>query len=283
MKFSVIVPVYEHWHLVPTLLQCLTAQTLPRDEFEILLVDNGSSKFTPPDTLPPNARVLECQTPGSYAARNAALREARGEWLAFTDADCRPTPTWLEQLQTAATNNTTLLAGAVDVVSDAEKPNAYEMYDMVKGIPQAWYVRRGYAATANLAVPRKIVEALGGFDEKRFSGGDADFCLRAKAHGHQIIFLPDALVRHPARNSWNAIATKARRLKDGQLRQGTIRTRLIWYLRTPLPPVRQIVTFLCRQYHPPKYRVTAALVQLRVWGLELGGLYRLFSRAQERH
>lgn len=282
MKFSVIVPVYEHWHLVPTLLQCLTAQTLPRDEFEILLVDNGSSKFTPPDTLPPNARVLECQTPGSYAARNAALREARGEWLAFTDADCRPTPTWLEQLQTAATNNTTLLAGVVDVVSDAEKPNAYEMYDMVKGIPQAWYVRRGYSATANLAVPRRIVEELRGFDEKRFSGGDADFCLRAKIRGHRLRFVPEAIVKHPARDSWGAIATKARRVKGGQIRAGSSRRRLFWALRTLSPPVDLIIRFLRVRRLPLRYRLIAAAVQLRVWTLELGVLARGGAQTVER-
>ena len=161
-RISVIVPVYNDWHRIPRLLGCLAAQTLPTEQFEILLIDNGSDSFDPPQNLAPNARILNCETPGSYAARNHGIEQARGHWLAFTDADCLPAPDWLQQLlaQAPATADnsapTTILAGQVRMIASSAHPSAWEMHDLVKGIPQGWYVSRGYAATANLLVPADL-------------------------------------------------------------------------------------------------------------------------------
>src|SRR5690554_2350740 len=115
---TVIVPVYEHWHLIPALLQCLQRQTLGQERFEVLLVDNGSTHFAPPSELPTNTQILHCAAPGSYAARNQALQEAQGEWLVFTDADCLPATGWLEALMRKAESlagPNTVLAGAIEI------------------------------------------------------------------------------------------------------------------------------------------------------------------------
>jgi len=58
----------------------------------VLLVDNGSTHFSPPAVLPGNTPILYCATPGSCAARNQALPEGRGEWLVFTDRTVCPAP-----------------------------------------------------------------------------------------------------------------------------------------------------------------------------------------------
>lgn len=282
IRFSVIVPVYEHWHLVPMLVTCLECQTLPQHCFEVLLVDNGSKHFIPPESLPQNIRILHCDTPGSYAARNHGIAHAKGEWFAFTDSDCRPCNHWLEHLEAAIGefhDEMVILAGDVKVVSDSPKPNAYEMYDMVKGIPQAWYVSRGYAATANLTVHRNTIAIVSGFDAKRFSGGDADFCRRAVAQGAWLSFLADAVVEHPARDSWQAVATKARRIKGGQLRSGPIPKRLLWLVRTLLPPSIAIWRFMKDDKHPHTYRIIACCVQFRMWLFEIYEIFFIFLRS----
>ena len=278
---SVIVPVYEHWHLVPGLLARLEAQTLPQTEFEVLLVDNGSSQFDPPDPLPANARVLHWPTPGSYSARNHALEQACGEWIAFTDADCLPQADWLEQMQREADacgTRPTVLAGAVRMLQGNDCPNAYEMYDLVKGIPQAWYVSRGYATTANLAVTTALLAKLDGFDAHRYSGADAAFCRKAVASGASLRYVPDAVVEHPARNSWQALATKARRVKGGQLNGGTRKQRGFWLARTFTPPIIAFWRFLNTPGPPMRYRLVAIAVQLRIWALEMGEATRLMAR-----
>jgi glycosyltransferase involved in cell wall biosynthesis len=280
---TVIVPVYEHWHLIPALLQCLQRQTLGQERFEVLLVDNGSTHFYPPSELPTNTRILHCATPGSYAARNQALQEARGEWLVFTDADCLPGAGWLEALMRKATSlagSNSVLAGAVHIRASGPQPNIYEMYDLVKGIPQAWYVSRGYAVTANLAVPTELASRLGGFEAKRFSGGDADFVKCAISSGASLHYVPEAVVEHPARDSWSAIATKARRIKGGQLTAGTYGQRALWVIRSFTPPLVAWYRFMLRSRQPKRYRLMASILQARLWGLEALEALRLLLRRQ---
>lgn len=283
---SVIVPVYEHWQLVPALLDCLQAQTLPRKAFEVLLVDNGSTHFAPPERLPPNVQVHVCNTPGSYAARNEGIARARGEWLVFTDADCLPQPDWLENLIMhvgASGQPPALIAGAISMVGHHPKPNAYAMYDLVKGIPQALYVSRGYAATANLAMSAAVVRSLNGFDATRFAGSDADLCRRAVAAGHRLVYVPGAIVEHPARDTWQALVIKARRTKGGQLTTGARQRRLFLLLRTFTPPLIAFWRFLHARHAPLPYRLIAIVIQVRIWGVELQETARLaFSATAER-
>ncbi|WP_244468067.1 glycosyltransferase family 2 protein [Nitratireductor soli] len=286
MRFSVIVPVYQHWRLVPNLLACLDRQIFPQSKFETLLVDNGSTELTIPEDLPLQTRVLRCDTPGSYAARNHGARHAGGAWLVFTDADCLPSPAWLQALDDAAkrmSEDGALLAGSVEMVAASDRPGSYEIFDIVKGIPQARYVGRGYAATANLAVPRPIFDKLNGFDDKRFSGGDADFCRRAGDQGHPIVYVPEARVDHPARVTWQEVTTKARRIKGGQLTAGARSRQRSWMLATLTPPVRGAWRFLSATQHPLKYRLTAIRVLFLIWIVELSELVRLsFGGEPER-
>ena len=275
---SVIVPVHRHWALVPELLAALAAQA-GGPPFEILLVNNDAPAAPPPLDLPGNARILDGTTPGSYAARNAGAAEARGRLLTFTDADCRPAPGWLAALSAAAeATPEMLLAGPVEMRPPPD-PNPYVIYDLVRGIPQARYVARGYATTANLAVPANVFRALGGFDPARRSGGDAAFCRRAGRAGHAIRLIPEAVVGHPCRADWDALATKARRIKGGQIRAGPLPLRLAWLLRSLAPPVRDTRAYLASP-HPWRFRRTAIAVRFRLWGVELAETARLLAGAE---
>jgi GT2 family glycosyltransferase len=281
LLFSVIVPVYRQWPLLAKLCAALQAQTLPAAEFEVIIVNNDPNEsgtelgVAPPVLdLPPHMRLLQCSVPGSYAARNQGAAQARGEWLVFTDADCLPGPDWLCALATAVpTAPHTLLAGPVRMITP-DRPNAYATYDLLRGIPQERYVRHGYAATANLAVPRAVFAQVGGFDPERLSGGDAAFCRKAILAGHTIRLVPQAWIGHPCRSDWPSLAVKARRVKGGQLRGGQLRTRALWLLRSLTPPLRQMVR-LVRAPAAWDERARAMVIALRLWGVELAEIYRL--------
>lgn len=275
---SVIVPVFNDWEKAADLIGHLARQTLPAERFEALLVDNGSTAPPSPDTLPPPFRLLHCPTPGAYAARNHGAAAARGRWLAFTDADCLPAPDWLERLAEAFARpgaETRIHAGAIEMVSGSERPGAYEMFDLVKGIPQQRYVRRGYGATANLALAADVFRKLGGFDGERFSGGDAEFCRRAGAAGISTVYVADAKVGHRTRKTWGEISTKARRVKGGQVKAGSFKRRAAYVLRTLFPPLRGLRFFLTAKRQPLRHRLVASLVLFRVWLAEIGEMIRL--------
>ncbi|MEO1198435.1 MAG: glycosyltransferase [Pseudomonadota bacterium] len=272
---SVIVPVYRQWDLVPHLLQRLAAQKPVSGGFEVVLVDNEPKAERQTLELPDIARIIACAKPGSYAARNAGAAVARGQWFAFTDADCLPTDGWLSTLGAALNRyRNNLVAGPIDIVPQSTPANRYETYDRIRGIPQARYVRNGYAATANLAVPMNVFRTLGGFDETRFSGGDAEFCRRAGSAGHGLRLVKDAIVEHPARADWVSLATKARRVKGGQLTAGPLRRRCLYAMRTMTPPVIALWRFL-RAPYPIAERLTAVGVLVALWMVELDEMRRL--------
>lgn len=277
MLFSIIIPVYEQWHLIPALLECLQNQSISQSACEILFVDNGSKGFMPPEDLPVNVSVLHCPRPGSYAARNHGANRAHGQWLVFTDADCLPEPEWLENLARAAhaCGARTILAGSVRMFSSSVHPSPWEMYDLVKGIPQEWYVRRGTATTANLAVHRDLFAMLGGFDPERYSGGDADFCKRAVAKHARIVYVSAAQVNHPARTTWKAIRTKARRIRGGHLTSGPMAQRIRWGLRTLVPPLPESIRLIRSNAHPIRFRFWAVLVQWRIWLTDIFEMVRI--------
>jgi hypothetical protein len=250
---------------------------------EVIVVDNegggedgGEDGAGPRPPLPPEVRLVACAAPGSYAARNAGAAAARGSLLVFTDADCRPEPGWLRALAAAhAETPGALLAGPVRMIPPAA-PSAAACFDLARGIPQESYVRRGYAATANLAAPASVFRALGGFDARRFSGGDAEFCRRARAAGHPLRLAAAAAVGHPCRDSWAALAAKARRVKGGQIAAGPLPHRALWTLRTRTPPLRALSRFV-RAPLPRGQRLRASAVLFALWGVELGETLRLLA------
>jgi len=271
---TVVVPVYRDWDKVPQLLTALAQQTCGLDAFEVVIVANDTGPAAPITARTLNLRWLTCETPGSYAARNIGWRGAQAAWVAFTDADCLPDPQWLDALlQATRIHPEKLIAGDIKVVGAAQ-PSLFSDYDRVIGLPQATYVARGDAATANLSVARETLEALGGFDAARFSGGDAEFCRKAARAGFGLHFARDAVVEHPARTTFRAHYQKLRRVRGGQIAAGSLTRRLKYLLRTSLPPLRRTVALL-RADASLKARSNALCALYLLWFAGFGETLRL--------
>lgn len=86
---------------LPACLDALAAQTLPRDRYEIIVVDDGSADDTAALARRPGVICASIPASGPAAARNHGARLARGELLFFTDADCEPDSRWAEALLAA--------------------------------------------------------------------------------------------------------------------------------------------------------------------------------------
>ncbi len=92
---SVVIPVFDDPDRLRTCLQALEHQTYPKPRYEVIVVDNGSARSVPPLVGQfGQARATYEMVPGANAARNRGISLARGEILAFTDADCVPARDW---------------------------------------------------------------------------------------------------------------------------------------------------------------------------------------------
>ena len=204
-EISVIVPVRNAWDDARGLLAALDAQ-LGAPTFEVLLIDDHSSEPRPVD-LGLAAGSLRIATPGgfgAYAARNHATTLARGDVLAFTDADCRPVPGWLAAGH-AALADAAVVAGDVRITLP-DRPSLWAALDAATFLDQRAAVRAGGAVTANLFVRAESVREAGGFHDADLpSGGDRDLVRRI---GGRLVFSAEAQVQHPPRGTRQAFLSK---------------------------------------------------------------------------
>ena len=194
-EISVIVPVRNGAGSLPALLTSLKAQTLGRERFEVIVVDNDSSDASAEVASRHGARVVSEPVPNRSRARNRGVAAASAPLFAFTDADCVADPGWLAALLDCAPT-APLVAGEVRL-RVSEQPNAIERYESLWRFGQKSWVAQGWAATANLLVRVEAFDAVGGFDPTwRHIAEDADFCLRARAAGYPLGYCEDAVVDH---------------------------------------------------------------------------------------
>ena len=216
---SIIVPAYNAAKHLPLLFAALEQQTLPRSAWELILIDDGSTDDTV-RIAEESGLALVTRAPtraGSFAARNLGVELSRAPLLAFTDADCIPHPEWLAEGVAAFDGEPgiDLVAGGIEMPLP-RRPTAASLVDAARCLNQEQYATRdGFGATANLWARRETVERVGGFNGLILSGGDTEFCQRATAAGARLVYVPDVLVHHPARERLREIMRKSWRLGYG--------------------------------------------------------------------
>lgn len=195
---SVIVAVRDAESTLEACLDSLVRLEPPGRPVELLAVDNGSTDGTSRvlERFQRHVRVVHESKRGPAAARNTGIRHARGDWIAFTDADCVVDPGWLRALLPPLEDPGVGIAGG-RIVS-IRPCNRIELFgerihDHERAILR---LRPPYAITMNWASRRDVLETHGLFNEKLLRGSDADMAYRIHAAGLRIVYRPDAIVAH---------------------------------------------------------------------------------------
>ena len=216
---SIIVPVYNDREGLKRCMDALSSQTIDPQQFEVIVVDNGSE--CSPEAIVGNyafAKLFVENTPGSYAARNKGVSKAKGEYLAFLDADCIPENDWLEQgikeLKRSAPN--TIIGGDVKLIQ-SRMPGTVELYQCLVGFQQKEHIQqRKFTSTADLFIRHTGYFEIGPFEERLLSGGDANWSWRAIKLGFTIKYCPVAIVETLPRKTLRAAILQARRITGGR-------------------------------------------------------------------
>ena len=200
MVVSILIPAYDDLVGLETTLKSLADVEARQIEREIIICNDGGGD--PVSMLAIRYNCLEARlekNSGSYAARNAGLAIASGQYIAFVDADQRVDQLWIE-VGITALENADYVGGRV-VLEVGPNPDVWERYDQLNAFPVEFYLRvLKFAPTANLFVRRKVFEAVGPFQESLRSGGDGEFGRRVHLAGFVQRYAPDAITFHDARN-----------------------------------------------------------------------------------
>lgn len=215
---SIAICTYNRAALLNRVLDSLTNQTPAGAEFEILIVDNGSTDKTryvvdERQLQDRRIRYVVEPEPGIAHARNRAMAEARGEYLAFIDDDAWAEPDWIKNLLApfqTVTPRPDCVVGPVSLVWEGNRPDwfparfetllcRYEMGDNPRFLDAD-----GYLLTTNSLFHRETLVKLGGMrtdlghKRKALIGGeDNDIFNRLIANGRRVYYQPSARVNHP--------------------------------------------------------------------------------------
>jgi len=194
-RVSVIVPAYNAEDTIGQCLEALDEQTHPPDE--VIVVDDGSTDRTVDVSKEFGARVVSQPNSGPAGARNRGAAMARGEILLFTDADCEPTPDWVEKMVTAfkdpevvgakgayETRQRSLLARFVQLEYE-------DKCDQMQDVETIDFVD-----TYSAGYRRGVFRSVGGFDGSFRVDEDQELSFRLAKRGHKLVFVPGARVFH---------------------------------------------------------------------------------------
>lgn len=208
--FSVIIPMYNNWEQLQLCIEALSGQAFHRDNFEIIVVDNASTRNMPEDFRVLHNMKIEYEAePGSYSARNRGAEFSMGTYLAFTDADCIPDKNWLQNAHSLfKKTNCDSIGGEIEIFrADGGRKHAY-IYESYHAFKQKAWVPQGKSCTANHFVKRSVFEAVNGFDTTLKSGGDWEFSNRCVNLGYKMVYGEEVIVVHPARKNLKAMLKK---------------------------------------------------------------------------
>lgn len=211
MYISIVVPVLNGEKSIGKCLESMTRLTYPKSMFEVIIVDNGSTDRTMEIVenfrRGHNVDIKLCfqKIKSSYAARNIGVKNAKGDIVAFTDADCIVHKDWLTNV-VAYFSDVTIGGVAGEVLSELSSGDSIvERYTADSEIlSQKRKFDSGslpYAQTANAIYRKELFSKMGYFDEV-VSGGDADYSWRMLLDtDYRIVYAEDVTVLHKHRTS----------------------------------------------------------------------------------
>lgn len=196
-----------------TLDKCLDSISyLEAPDYEVIVVDDGSTDATPAilDKYK-NVDVLRTEGVGPSVARNLAIKIAKGEYIAFTDADCIVDKHWITELWKGFTNDKIVAVGG-DQRSPSDDSNfGKNVNEFMKCIGfVADYVkqsnkiiRTNHNPTCNVMYRRKVFDELHyGFLAGLWPGEDVELDHRLVMKKYRLMYNPKAIVYHYRVDNW---------------------------------------------------------------------------------
>lgn len=198
MRVSVVIPAYNAENTIAQAVAQSLAQARGPLEVEVVVVDDGSLDDTAINAESAGATVIKQENAGPAAARNRGWGIATGQVICFTDSDCVPLSGWMENLLDGfGDRQVGAVAGSYEIANTGSWLARWVHQEIMERHKRMSSVVRAFGSY-NVAIPRYVLEATGGFDTSylRASGEDNDLSYRIINKGWRIAFRPQAKVAH---------------------------------------------------------------------------------------
>jgi glycosyltransferase involved in cell wall biosynthesis len=206
LKVSIVIPVYNEEKMLPLCLDSLQSLDYPKEMLEIIFVDNNSTDKSAKIIKKYPVTYLFEGKKGAGAARNTGIRQAKGEIIAFTDADCVVRKDWINRITEGFKNKNT---GCCSGKTVSYKPERFieKLFEWLFEKQPKWninyfedYFIGPVFATCNLACSKKALDEIGLFDDGLLASEDVDLVWRINLKGYQVDYIENAIVEHKRRD-----------------------------------------------------------------------------------
>lgn len=202
---SIIVPVFNSEKTLTACIKSLLDLDYPSDSNEIIFIDDGSTDNTSEILKNYPVKVIKTKNQGPSIARNIGIKEASGNFVAFTDSDCIVKKNWLNALLNGFENDEkTAAVGGNQLAVDDDPPFAKRIQKMLELLGFLQGYTKNYTeitsvehnASCNVMYRKSCIEEIGGFLPGLFPGEDVelDYCLQKS--GYSIKYAPESQVFH---------------------------------------------------------------------------------------
>jgi glycosyltransferase involved in cell wall biosynthesis len=197
--FTVVIPAYNAASTIDRCLNALMHQTVERERYEVIVVDDGSTDDTAERASRWGARVIRQANAGPAAARNRGATEAQGTLLLFTDADCEPTAQWLAEMTRVFDSPEVMAAKGSYKTKQRSLAARFAQLEFEERYDQLeQHASIDMIDTYSAAYRTETFHKLGGFDPvfPMANGEDLDLSYRLAATGARMVFARRAVVYH---------------------------------------------------------------------------------------
>ncbi len=199
-RVSIVIPTYNAEATIGPLLESLLRLDYP--DYEVLVVNDGSKDGTKAIVERNPVKLLDQTNRGASAARDAGLRAATGEIVAYVDSDVTVTPNWLRQLVIPFQDAS---IGATTGRTVFQRNGACTSWLRSMDIERRNARRHEYTRLANgpnSAFRRSLLLEVGGFDPQWYHAEDTEVSYRVWQTEYKIRYVPEAVVNHIAEDDW---------------------------------------------------------------------------------
>lgn len=210
-RVSVVVPFLGSARDARVAVWALRALSTGPDD-EVILVDNTPGHVLAGIDAESIHVVGASARQTAFFARNVGAERARGEWLLFLDADCRPPADLIERyLDPPPPDGVAIVAG--ELVGDpGQDAIAARWARSRRGPIASHHLTLGpfpAGVTGNVLIRRSAFESVGGFDDRVRSDADVELCWRLQEAGWEFVYRPEALVVHRDPESISGVVRQA--------------------------------------------------------------------------
>ena len=216
MFASVVIPAYNAEKTIGRTIDALRKQNYPRQQYEIIVADDGSTDRTADVAEEHGAKVFRLKHMGPANARNVGVKHARGPIILFTDADCVPEKDWIKQMmQPFDDSNVVGVSGTYKTLNKDRLVARFvgleiaQRHEAMKNLDKIDFI-----GTFSAGYRKSVFLKLHGFSTKykKADAEDTDLSYRIDKAGMKMVFQPHAVVAHPHPDTlWKYLKQKYRR------------------------------------------------------------------------